>query len=108
MPERKNVVLTTNTEFTAKGSVVVHSIEELINVLKDYDRQIYVFGGESIYRQLLPYCKRAYITRFNEEFLADSHLPRLDNIEGWQLVDKGEWQMSKTGVEYRFDEYLKD
>ena len=108
LPERKNVVLTTNTEFTAKGSVVVHSIEELIIVLKDYDRQIYVFGGESIYRQLLPYCKRAYITRFNEEFQADSYLPRLDNIEGWQLVDKGEWQMSKTGVEYRFDEYLKD
>lgn len=105
LPERKNVVLTTNTDFTADGALVVHSIKELMDALKDYHGEVYVFGGESIYRQLLPYCKKAYITRFNEEFQADSFLPRLDNIDGWKLVKKGEWKRSKKGIDYRFDEY---
>ncbi|NLX75953.1 MAG: dihydrofolate reductase [Clostridiaceae bacterium] len=107
LPNRTNVVLTTNTDFKAEGAIVVHSIQQLMDALKDYEGEVYVFGGESIYRQLLPYCKRAYITRFNEEFQADAFLPCLDDIDGWELVKKGEWQTSKKGIEFRFDEYYR-
>lgn len=107
LPNRTNVVLTTNPGFTADGAIIVHSIEHLMETLKDYDGEIYVFGGESIYRQLLPFCTKAYITRFNEEFRADSFLPCLDDIDGWELVKKGEWERSMKGIEYRFDEYKR-
>ncbi|NLM09790.1 MAG: dihydrofolate reductase [Clostridiaceae bacterium] len=107
LPNRTNVVLTTNTGYTVEGAVVVHSIGQLMDELKDYRGEVYVFGGESIYRQLLPFCKRAYITRFNKEYQADSFLPCLDDIEGWELVKKGEWQKSIKGIEYRFDEYYR-
>ncbi|HEY8420700.1 MAG TPA: dihydrofolate reductase [Thermoclostridium sp.] len=105
LPDRTNVVLTTNTNYTADGAIIVHSIDHLTEVLKDYDGEIYVFGGESIYRQLLPFCTRAYITRFNKEYQADSFLPCLDEIDGWKLVNQGKWQTSIKGIEYRFDEY---
>ncbi|NLK68803.1 MAG: dihydrofolate reductase [Clostridiaceae bacterium] len=108
LPDRVNIVLTTNTNFKADGAIIVHSIEELMDELKKYDKHIYVFGGESVYRQLLPYCRKAYITRFNKKFLADSHLPCFDELEGWKLVNKGEWQISKKGIEYRFDEYIRE
>jgi len=108
LPNRTNVVLTTNTDYAVEGAIVVHSISELMNELKDYQGEIYVFGGESIYRQLLPYCTKAYITRFNKEFEADSFMPCLDSIEGWKLVKKGVWQKSKTGIEFRFDEYERN
>lgn len=107
LPNRINVVLTNNTDYTVDGAIVVHSIQQLMDTLKDYQGEIYVFGGESIYRQLLPFCTKAYITRFNEEYQADSFLPCLDDIEGWKLVKKGEWQTSKKGIEYRFDEYYR-
>jgi len=108
LPNRTNVVLTTNADYTVDGAIVVHGINELMEVLKAYQGEIYVFGGESIYRQLLPYCTRAFITRINAEFTADSFLPCLDELDGWKLVKKGEWQKSKTGIEFRFDEYARN
>ncbi|AGC69085.1 dihydrofolate reductase FolA [Thermoclostridium stercorarium subsp. stercorarium DSM 8532] len=107
LPNRTNVVLTTNVGYKVEGAVVVHSIQELMDELKDYDGEIYVFGGESIYRQLMPYCTKAYITRINKEFQADSFLPCLDEIDGWKLIKKGRWQTSREGIEYRFDEYIR-
>lgn len=108
LPNRTNVVLTANTDFYAEGAIIVHNIQQLIDALKDYQGEIYVFGGESIYRQLLPFCKKAYITRFNEEYQADSFLPCFDSIDGWRLVKRGEWQKSVKGIEYRFDEYVNE
>ena len=61
LPNRTNVVLTTNTGYTVEGAVVVHSIGQLMDELKDYRGEVYVFGGESIYRQLF-FCKSIYNT----------------------------------------------
>jgi dihydrofolate reductase len=50
--------------------MVVHGVQSM-DRLKDYEGEVFVFGGESIYRQLLPYCSKAYITRFHAAFQAD-------------------------------------
>jgi len=105
LPDRVNVVLTNNNRYIADRVIVVHSIKELTDALRDYKGEIYVFGGESIYLQLLPLCRKAYITRFKEEFEADAHLPCFDSLGGWRLVYKGEWQTSRTGLLYQFTEY---
>jgi dihydrofolate reductase len=105
LQDRTNVVLTSNRNYKADGAVIVHNIDELMKELADYNGEIYVFGGGSIYRQLLPYCNKALITRFSEAFQADAFLPCFDNLKDWQLTAKGEWQISKTGLRYRFLEY---
>ena len=64
LKNRVNVVLTTDKNYKVKDTVIVHTIEEMVDELKKYDSEdIFVIGGESIYRQLLPYCTKAYITK---------------------------------------------
>lgn len=93
LSNRVNIVLTKNKDFQVKGAVVVHSLEELMEELKRYeDKQIYVVGGESIYRQLLPYCNKAVITKIDEAYEADTYFPNLDKDEEWQMTEESEEQ----------------
>ena len=51
LKNRINIVLTGNKDYTAKGAVIVHSQEELLDTLKQYDTEdIYIIGGESVDR----------------------------------------------------------
>lgn len=59
---RRNVILSRDPEYRVKGADVCHSVEECLELLKNYGPDdIYIIGGESIYRQFLPYCSRAEI-----------------------------------------------
>lgn len=107
LPNRLNIVLTQNRNYTADGAVLVHSMEELLEYVGSIKGEIYVFGGESIYRQLIPYCTRAYITRIGEKFKADAFLPSFDDFKEWKLVKEEGWKKSKTGIDYQFTEYIR-
>ena len=64
LPGRVNVILSSSRDFQVKGAKVAHDLEELFEELRKYPReQIYVIGGESVYRQLLPYCRVAHVTK---------------------------------------------
>ena len=87
LKNRVNVVLTSDKKYNVKGTVVVHSIDEMVEELKKYnDEDIFVIGGESIYRQLLPYCKTAYITKIDHAYQADTFFPDLDQDPQWQMT----------------------
>ena len=59
LPNRVNIVLTRQEGYDGKGAVVVHSEEELREELAKYTEEIFIIGGESIYRMMLPYCEDA-------------------------------------------------
>ena len=60
LPKRTNIVLTHDKDYDAKGAIVVGSKEELLDELEEYkDEDIFIIGGESIYRMMLPYCDTA-------------------------------------------------
>ena len=76
---RKNIVLTTNKSYDAKGAVVCSSVEEVLDAVKDYDdNDIYVIGGGEIYKEFLPYCDVAHITKIDYKYDADTYLENLD------------------------------
>lgn len=107
LPNRVNIVLTKNQDYQAKGAVIVHSEEELMEELKNYpDKQVYVIGGESIYRQLLPYCEEAYVTKIDYAYQADRYFPNLDEMEDWELTEEGEEQ-TFFDIEYYFNKYKR-
>ena len=107
LPNRVNIVMTQNPDYEAKGCVIVHNTEELMEELKNYpDKQIYVVGGESIYRELLPYCEEAYVTRIDYEYQADLYFPNLDEMEDWELYEEGE-EETFFSIEYYFNKYRK-
>ena len=69
LKNRRNIVLTSNRNYQVKDAVIVHSEEELKEELKKYDTdEIFVIGGESIYRMLEPLCDEAFITKIDHSY----------------------------------------
>lgn len=105
LKNRKNIVMTTDRNYHVSGAVVVHSIEELNAELKAYDSDdIYIIGGESIYRQLLPYCQVAFVTKIHHEYAADTFFPNLDEQKDWKLAAVSEEQ-TYFDLEYEYTRY---
>ncbi len=88
LKNRLNVVITSDMNYSVPGAVVVHSIDEAVEAVRDYaDDDVYVIGGESIYRQMLPLCSTAHITKVDYAYQADAHFPDLDKEEGWKITE---------------------
>ena len=104
--DRINIVLTRDKDYRVDGATVVHSVEELLEELKQYDSDnVYVIGGGSIYELLEPYCDTALITRIDYEYDADTYFPDLEE-KGWTLEDKSEEQ-TYFDVIYHFCTYKR-
>ncbi len=104
LKNRVNIVITKNEEYQVKGAVVVHSVEEAIEESKKYEGEVYVIGGESIYRAMLPYCKTAYVTKIDHAYAADTYFPNLDEEKDWELIGETEEQ-TYFDLEYVFARY---
>ena len=107
LKNRTNIVITKNKDYDAKGAIVVHSIEEALEELKKYDtNDIYVIGGESIYRQLLPYCDVAHVTCMDYSYQADTWFPNLDEDAEWVVAADSE-EKTYFDLEYCFKMYVR-
>lgn len=105
LKNRTNIVLTGNKGYHVKDAVIVHSKEELLEELKKYDTDdVYVIGGESIYRMLLPYCSTVYVTKIDQAFQADTFFPNLDEMDEWVMTEDGEEQTC-FDLEFVFTKY---
>lgn len=107
LKNRTNIVLTENKGYQVKDAVIVHTEEELLEELKKYDsEEIYIVGGESIYRMMIPYCDTAYITKIDHAYEADTYFPNLDEMDGWKMTEESEEQTC-FDLEYTFTKYEK-
>lgn len=104
LKNRVNIVITKNQEYKVKDAFVVHSVEEALEESKKHEGEVYVIGGESIYRAMLPYCKTALVTKIDHAYAADTYFPNLDEEEGWHLVGETEEQ-TYFDLEYVFAKY---
>lgn len=105
LKNRTNIVLTGNKDYHVKDAVIVHSKEELLEELKKYDTDtVYVIGGESIYRMLLPYCDTVYVTKIDRAFQADTFFPNLDEMDEWVMTEESEEQTC-FDLEFTFTKY---
>ena len=102
---RTNIVLTRNPEYQVKDAIVVHSVEELLAELKNYDtKDVYVIGGDSVYRQLIPYCDTAHVTKIDRSYEADTYFPNLDASGEWEITAESDEQ-SYFDTTYHFLKY---
>lgn len=93
LKNRTNIVLTHDRTYRVKDAVVVYSMDELREELKKYDSEdIYVIGGESIYRQLVDECDVAHITKIDFAYDADAYFPNLDEKDEWEITADSEEQ----------------
>ncbi len=93
LANRTNIILSKNPDYKVKDAIVVHSMDELMEDLKKYDTDdVFVIGGESIYKALEPMCDTAIITKVEHSYEADAYFPNLDENPDWDLVEEGEEQ----------------
>lgn len=107
LKNRTNIVLTHDKSYKVKDAIIVYSMEELREELKKYDSDdIYVIGGESIYRQLVDECDVAHITKIDFAYDADAYFPNLDEKPDWELTADSEEQ-TYFDLIYHFLKYEK-
>ena len=105
LKNRVNIVLTRDANYSVDGAIIVHSEEELKEELTKYNSDdIYVIGGESIYRLLLDQCKLAFVTYVDYAYDADTYFPNLDEMDDWKLTDESEEQ-TYYDIEFYFRTY---
>ena len=107
LKKRVNIVITKDPTFTVKDAIIVHSIEEALEEAKHYnDEDIYVIGGDSIYRQMLPYCNVAHVTKMDYAYQADTWFPNLDKDSEWVVAADSE-EKTYFDLEYQFVMYVR-
>ncbi len=105
--KRVNIVLTRDKNYQVKDAIIVHSKEELDKELQKYNSEdIYVIGGESIYRMMLDDCQRAFVTYIDYAYDADTFFPNLDEKSDWKLAEESEEQ-TYYDLEFYFRTYTR-
>lgn len=107
LKNRVNIVITRDENYEKEGAIVVHSVEEALEVCKSYDSdEIFVIGGASIYKSMLQYVDTAYVTKVDILVSADTFFPNLDEMDEWYVAEKTDDAVSE-GLTYRFCTYRR-
>lgn len=82
LPNRKNIVMTMSADLELPGCLVVHSIEEALQLAKEEEmEEVFVIGGASIYKQFLPMVDRLYLTLVQGTHEADTFFPEYSEFD---------------------------
>lgn len=105
--DRVNIVLTTDKTYKCDGAIICHSIEDVLQIIKNYpEDDVFIVGGESIYKQFLKMCDEIYVTKINKVFKADTYFPNLDKMKDWIIKWKSDIQKYPE-IEYTWCSYEK-
>ena len=102
LPDRINIVISHNDRFEVPGGIVACSIESAIDrstILAGSDDEVFCIGGSEIYRKILPYTKKIYLTEINKDFFGDTFFPDIDSAE-WDEKEEGRGR--ENGLSFRF------
>ena len=106
LPNRHHVILCNDKELNIQDENV--EVLEDISLLDKYindENENFVIGGATMYKLLMPYCKKMYITEINQEFEGDVWFPEID-MEKWQITKKEKGITDeKNPYEYEYVEY---
>ncbi|WP_300454158.1 dihydrofolate reductase [Accumulibacter sp.] len=86
LPNRHNIVVSRNLAYQAGGATLAHSIDEALRLAGDAD-EVFVIGGEDLYRQTLPLACRLYLTEIADDFPGDAFFPEVAPDE-WREVSR--------------------
>lgn len=82
LPKRRNIILS-RSNYAASGCEIANSVEEVFEMCKNED-EVFIFGGEEIYKLFLPYVDKMYITYIHHTCEGDTYFPLID----WSLWEE--------------------
>jgi len=105
-PNRRNIVIVDDKTVKIEGCEMAYSIEEAVD-LCDENRENFICGGASIYRQFLPLADKLYLTVVYKDFEADTFFPEI-NYNDWKLIEESERMLDeKTQLAFAYFTYEK-
>jgi dihydrofolate reductase len=106
LPGRTTVVVTRRPDYAPPGVEVAHSVEEaLTRALGDAAEEVFIAGGEEIFRQTLDRADRLHLTWIEQEFPGDTFFPEFDD-SAWRLTEREDHEATaETPFAYSFRVY---
>ncbi|MRH42465.1 dihydrofolate reductase [Aquibacillus halophilus] len=106
LPNRKNIIITRDESYQQENCEVIHSVDTIVewNNLNP-DTEYFVIGGGNIFKQILPYSDRMYMTYIDESFPGDTYFPEFDENK-WKMTKKEKGPNDeKNPYDYYFIQY---
>ena len=100
---RRNLILSRSAGFAPEGAEVFSDVEALRAAAPE---DSFVIGGASVYRQLLPWCDTAYVTKIDRTFPADCYFPDLEQDPAWERTEESA-PLEQDGIVYRYVTYRR-
>ena len=106
LPGRTNLVISDDLNDHFEGCVMAYSIDDVLEKMSD-DKENFIFGGASVYRQFFPLASRLYITLVHKDYAGDSFFPEI-NFRDWIEVERTDFPFDeKLGFSYSFINYIR-
>lgn len=106
LPNRTHIVISRNTNYVAKGALVVSSVEDAIKAVEN-DDQPFIVGGAQIYKVAMPFIKRLEITHVHHKFKGDTHFPEWKKNDWILEVEELNKKDEKHAYDYTFTRYSR-
>ncbi|MDA3905439.1 MAG: dihydrofolate reductase [Bacteroidales bacterium] len=107
LPNRTNVVLTKDKNKRFPNCIIINSIQEIVRQYQSDIDEHFVIGGSHIYKALLPFANRIYLTRVHHSFDADVFFPEI-KMEDWKIENEEKHSASeKNEYDYSFINLVK-
>lgn len=105
LPDRTNIVMTRSPDFKADRCTVVSTDDDLFHEIARYEPDdVFIIGGESIYRQFYSLCDKLYITKIYADFGADSFMVNVDMDKNFHIIEESR-MYTENGINYKFFTY---
>ena len=101
LPNRRNIVITRQTNLTIPNVELVNSLQEAI-ALCDTENEVFVVGGAEIYKHALALTNRIYLTVVHQNYEADTFFPELKENEWKEIAKEYHQADEKNNVAYTF------
>jgi dihydrofolate reductase len=106
LPNRRNIVITRNSEWSAAGCERASSVEEAIGMC-DPTEEVFIIGGGEIYRQAFALADKLYITHVEGDFEGDTYFPAISADE-WSAVSEERYERGeKYDGAFSFVDYVR-
>lgn len=106
LPGRENIVLTRDKHFSASDVDVVYDIEDVL-MLNNPKTELMVIGGDTIYKQLLPYADRLFLTFVDVDIVGDAYFPEWSTQDWQEVYRESHPADEKHNYAYTFVDYVK-
>lgn len=106
LPDRTNIIVTTDETYKAEGCIVFNTIKEAIDYAKGQD-EVFILGGGNIYKQTINIADKMYITRIHENFKGDTYFPVIDKSIWYEELVEAHQPDEKNKYSYTFVNYIR-